>query len=115
MLFYLQFGMDFESIKKISDGDKEIENSLFESFLLEFPLLIQELKVALNKKDVEEIFKICHKIKSPLSLFGMKILLKDINSLEDLIKKFDVEFQKNIKKLLEISDNIINENIRNGK
>ena len=79
----------------MTDGDEEMKELIVDSFLEEFPKLLKDFQICLNKKNVEEISKCCHKIKSPISMFGMTKLLEDINFIE----KNSEDVYKNLEKI----------------
>ena len=78
----------------MTDGDEEMKESIIESFLDEFPKLFSELKDTLKTGNIREISKICHKIRSPISMFGMKELLADITFIEKFTKDIDTNLFK---------------------
>ena len=78
----------------MTDGDEEMKQSIIDSFLEEFPQLLSELEICIANKNIEEIGKICHKMKSPIALFGMSKLLEDVIYLEKYSKNIDKELVK---------------------
>ena len=57
-----------------------------ENFLEEIPLQLKELENGMEKKDFEEIRKVCHKLKSPISFFGLTNLKEKLINVEDFSK-----------------------------
>jgi hypothetical protein len=84
----------FDSLDEMTDGDEEMKESIIFSFIEEFPKLILELKNSFDKKNTGDIFKYCHKIKTPISIFGMSELLEDINFIEKYAKDVNMNIDK---------------------
>jgi signal transduction histidine kinase/DNA-binding response OmpR family regulator len=97
--------INFHILKELSDNVLEFETEIVESFLNEIPLQLKELEDFINKKNFEEIRKACHKIKSPISYFGLKNMKDKLISIEDFSKM--VEKNESILKV--IYSNIIKE------
>ena len=67
--------INFEILKEFSDEDFEFEKELAQSFLEEIPKQLKELEKCIKNKNFEEIRKACHKIKSPISYYGLNNLI----------------------------------------
>jgi len=93
-----EISINFDAINEMTDGDEEMKQTIIDSFLEEFPNLLTEFENTLKKKDIKNVGKICHKMKSPIRLFGMNKLLEDIIFIEKYAKDVD-------KNLVKISSN----------
>jgi len=91
---FKNFDYNLKGINELTDGDIEENESIIDSFIEEFPKLLDELEISLRNKDIEAIAKISHKMKSPVALFGMDRLLEDIIYLEKYFKKVDKDLYK---------------------
>ena len=88
------FDYNLNSLNEITDGDIKENKSIIESFIKEFPKLLDELEKSLRNKDIQAIAKNSHKMKSPVALFGMDELLEDIIYLENYSKKVNEDLSK---------------------
>jgi len=78
--------INLETFKEFTGDESETEKEIIESFLKEFPELVNEFENAVNKMDFEQINKLCHKLKSPISIFGLNIVKEKIINIEDFTK-----------------------------
>ena len=88
---------DLSQLYQNSNGDKEYLIDMFDTYIENIPIYLSELEHELKAKDIDLIFQIIHKIKSPLLLFGLKNVNEKITFLEENYKS------KNIKNFLLMS------------
>jgi HPt (histidine-containing phosphotransfer) domain-containing protein len=59
-------------INEMAEGDEEFVHSVISVFLEEVPDDLQQLEIALEAKDFEQVYKLAHKIKPNVDLLGME-------------------------------------------
>lgn len=94
--------INYQILKEFTDDDIEFEMDMVKSFLEEIPLQLNDLKACLEKRNFEEIRKACHKMKSPISYYGLNNLREKLISVEDFSKMIE----RNIKVLDLFYDNV---------
>jgi len=85
--------INFDVFREYTGEDKESKIEIIESFKKEFPILIDEFENSLNIKDWQEISKTCHKMKSPIALFGLNILRDNLIKIEEFCKFTNKNFE----------------------
>jgi PAS domain S-box-containing protein len=88
-----------ESLKKMMGNNQEKLNELIQIFLSTTPPLWTNLIEAYNKRDLDNVSKIAHKIKPTLDMFEVTSLTQVIRNIESFAKSKDKEN--------ELSDNIV--------
>tara|TARA_R100000789_G_scaffold83128_1_gene78614 strand:- start:247 stop:573 length:327 start_codon:yes stop_codon:yes gene_type:complete len=63
---------NFEYIKKLSNGDREFEITLFEVLKKEFPEEVLAYKLNLKKANFKRAAENVHKLKNKISILGME-------------------------------------------
>ena len=87
--------VDISYLKSLSEGNDGFVTEMLTIFLEDTPVLIQQMKVALDKEDWKKVAQLAHKYRSPLALLGIK-------KIEDIMT--DIEYNaKEKKNLQEIS------------
>jgi signal transduction histidine kinase/DNA-binding response OmpR family regulator/HPt (histidine-containing phosphotransfer) domain-containing protein len=81
--------INIESLKEYSGDDEEFEKQLIEIFIKEVPDYLQSLESEIHKENLSEIKKAAHKLKSPLGIFGLNILIKKFDKIEKLTEQCD--------------------------
>ena len=66
--------VEIEQIQEVADGDIEFERDLIETFLSDSEEQIRSLKVALRKRDAEEVRGRAHTIKGSSANSGAKVM-----------------------------------------
>ena len=61
-----------DKINEMAAGDEDFVQSVITVFLEEVPTDLEELEVAINVKDFENVYKLAHKIKPNVDLLGME-------------------------------------------
>ena len=77
---------DLSELKTNSQGDKEFELELIETFLSEAPVFLTAMKFRIDQGDYTEIGIIAHKFKSTAGIFGMKGLYDVLGKIENECK-----------------------------
>lgn len=95
---------DFQNLYNNAQGDITYVKDLFESFLENIPLYLEELNRAIFSKNKITIYESVHKIKSPILLFGLKNCLEPIKIIESKYKTldWDEEWSSALKKLIKL-------------
>ena len=68
--------VDLSFIIKRAEGDNEYLKEIFESYLTEMPIYLQEFNQFVTKNNWPQIRKQAHKMKSPIALVGAHRLKK---------------------------------------
>ena len=61
-----------DKIKELGEGDEDFVMSVISVFLEEVPADLHDLENALNSGNVEQTYKLAHKLKPNLDLMGME-------------------------------------------
>lgn len=87
-----------DKINEMAEGDEDFINSVISVFLEEVPQDIEDLEIAIENGDYENVYKLAHKIKPNVDLLGMeqsRAVALDIETLgknsenkEEIEKKF---------------------------
>ncbi|MGB5204703.1 MAG: Hpt domain-containing protein, partial [Eudoraea sp.] len=87
-----------DKINEMAEGDEDFINSVISVFLEEVPQDMEDLEIAIDKGDYENVYKLAHKIKPNVDLLGMEqsraialdieTLGKNPNNKEEIEKKF---------------------------
>ncbi|HSB02192.1 MAG TPA: Hpt domain-containing protein [Anaerolineales bacterium] len=89
----------FEELKQMSGAD--FINELIDAFLDEAPLMIQNMQVALVKKDVESFRRNAHSLKSNANTFGAAELGMLAKELELMGKENNLDIGNRLEVLKE--------------
>ena len=81
--------INIESLKEYSGDDEEFEKQLIEIFIKEVPDYLQSLESEIHKENLSEIKKAAHKLKSPLGIFGLNLLITKFDKIEKLTEQCD--------------------------
>jgi len=81
--------INLESLKDYSGDDRDFEKQLIEIFIKEVPDYLKSLKSEIYNENFCEIKKAAHKLKSPFGIFGLNILIKKFEIIENLTEKCD--------------------------
>ncbi|MEA3496964.1 MAG: Hpt domain-containing protein [Bacteroidota bacterium] len=86
-------------LQEISGGKKEFEKDIIETFLKQYPKIIEKMREFFNDKNWDQLSEIAHKFKSTATLLGInKIYEKDLelekeakkkNNLDDILSLID--------------------------
>jgi signal transduction histidine kinase/DNA-binding response OmpR family regulator len=74
--------LDFTYLNSLSRGDKAFERSMIALFLEEVPADMEEMALAVERKDLNAVSRYAHKLKSSLPLVGLNTLLTIAKELE---------------------------------
>ncbi|MGB5270666.1 MAG: Hpt domain-containing protein, partial [Eudoraea sp.] len=87
-----------DKINEMAEGDEDFINSVISVFLEEVPQDMEDLEIAIDKGDYENVYKLAHKIKPNVDLLGMEqsraialdieTLGKNPNNKEEIEQKF---------------------------
>jgi signal transduction histidine kinase/DNA-binding response OmpR family regulator/HPt (histidine-containing phosphotransfer) domain-containing protein len=76
--------VDLKNLKEFSNDDDDFEKELIMEFLRSTPLDLKNLQISLNIKNSKDVKFWIHKIKSPLKMFGLTIILNHLEKLNKL-------------------------------
>lgn len=79
--------VQFSILKDFSGGDKNLEKEMVELFLTNIPLEIENLRKAILSENIKEIKFVIHKIKNPLEIFGLKIIVDKTEEILNTCEK----------------------------
>ncbi len=63
---------NLEKINEMADGDQDFVQSVISVFLQEVPRDLENLEIAIDKGDHDQVYKLAHKIKPNVDLLGME-------------------------------------------
>jgi len=106
-----------DKLNEFAGYEVDLIKEIIDSFLKEFPILIEELFLKVKNETNNEIGKIIHKIKSPLKIFGLENLLSLLNKINTIESKEKIgNTEKNGKRnIYKDSENEINSWIQEFK
>ncbi len=102
---------NLDAIVKMSRGNRDFINRIIQVFIEQTPEAVDEIKTAWEKKDMDTIRKLAHKMKPNLDNFGISDLKKDIRIIESMAEEGTVsqELDEKIKKLDSIVKSVVND------
>jgi signal transduction histidine kinase/DNA-binding response OmpR family regulator len=74
--------IDISYLKSLSEGNDEFVTEMLNIFAEDTPVLMQQMKVAVDKEDWKKVSQLAHKYRSPLALLGIKSIEEIMNSIE---------------------------------
>lgn len=74
--------IDLTLLRKRAEGDTEYLKEIFESYITEMPIYLNELNAFIEDKNWDAIRKQAHKMKSPIALVGAVKLKKLLEKIE---------------------------------
>jgi HPt (histidine-containing phosphotransfer) domain-containing protein len=74
---------DLTELKSYSNGDKEFEADMFQTFLDQTPEFLKQMDFYLLQNNIVEVGKIAHKFKSSVGIFGMESIRKNLELIEN--------------------------------
>lgn len=74
---------DFSVLHMYSNGDKEFEADMIQTFLEQAPDVLSEMENKFNQNNATEAGKIAHKFKSSVAIFGMDEIFNTLQLIED--------------------------------
>ncbi len=77
--------ISLDKLTKLFDHNQDAIGEIIIAFLAQDPVDMQELQAALEAKDLEQIRKIAHKVKSRYQMFGLKPQAVTASSIEEQI------------------------------
>ncbi|MFM7024131.1 MAG: response regulator [Flavobacteriales bacterium] len=94
--------IDISYLKTLSEGNDAFVVEMLNIFSEDTPLLMEQMKVAIDKEDWKKVSQLAHKYRSPLALLGIK-------SIEDIMNKIEYSAKEKtslpeIKKLFKEAD-----------
>ncbi|SIS99546.1 HPt (histidine-containing phosphotransfer) domain-containing protein [Zobellia uliginosa] len=63
---------NLDKINEMAEGDEDFINSVISVFLEEVPQDLEDLEIALNDQNHDQVYKLAHKIKPNVDLLGME-------------------------------------------
>ncbi|TXF85973.1 PAS domain S-box protein [Neolewinella aurantiaca] len=82
---------DLTQLRALSRGDEEFVNNMIEIFLQHTPPALEEIEIALAKKDYATVARVAHKIKPSIESMGIKQLNGSAKEVELAAKAESVE------------------------
>lgn len=95
---------DLSYLKEASAGNKQFIKEMVEIFLRQTPPALKHAKELLQEKQWEKFRQTVHKTKPTISMVGIKGLVEDVKTMENLAK-MEADVQE-ISKILEKVDTI---------
>lgn len=74
---------DLTELRSYSNGDKEFEADMFQTFLDQAPDFLSQIQTFLVQNNISEAGKTAHKFKSSVGIFGMETIRKGLEELEN--------------------------------
>ena len=74
---------DISVLHMYSNGDKEFEADMIQTFLDQAPDVLSEIEHHFNHNNATEVGKIAHKFKSSVALFGMDEIFNTLQLIEN--------------------------------
>ncbi len=74
--------IDISYLKSLSEGNDEFVTEMLNIFAEDTPVLMQQMKVAVEKEDWKKVSQLAHKYRSPLALLGIKSIEEIMNTIE---------------------------------
>lgn len=99
-------GLNFDALKELAGSDKTFYQNMLETFIDGTKSGVQELKEALNKKDISKIKLIAHRIASPCGHIGAEKLYASLKSIENENHELD-ELESLIQRTEELTQECI--------
>ncbi|MFQ3325715.1 MAG: HPt (histidine-containing phosphotransfer) domain-containing protein [Salibacteraceae bacterium] len=81
------FPLDVEHVIQQSNSDSAFVQLVFKTFEKEIPEYFKELEKSISSRDKIKISQIAHKVKSPLSIVGVKDFISLTETLENEMEK----------------------------
>jgi HPt (histidine-containing phosphotransfer) domain-containing protein len=97
----------FNELKQMSGAD--FINELIDAFLDDAPNMIQNMRTALDKKDIESFRRNAHSLKSNANTFGATELGTLSKELEFMAKEKNLEIGNRLEILNEVFDKVADE------
>jgi CheY-like chemotaxis protein len=85
------FQIDIDRVLEMAGGDEEFVKELFRLFLNECPQRLEEIKKAIEEKNLSAIAKIAHVLKSSSGNLGINRIYNLCSEIEKLAKKGSLE------------------------
>ena len=102
-LNYRDMLYDLTELKIYSNGDKEFEADMFQTFLNQTSEFLSKTEYYLLQNNMVEIGRIANKFKSSVSIFGMAAIRQNLDFIEDAcIKNADRDHIEKIYNALKV-------------
>lgn len=82
--------IDTNALLKLSDGDEDFVIEILSLFIERTPEELNQIRKFRKSKDVEELSRIFHKLKSATTLLGVGGMREDLSRLEKVIKTHEL-------------------------
>lgn len=95
-------------LEEISGGDLDFQREILDTFLMEIPIDLEKIKMALEKEDWESLAQSVHKIKAPVEMFcdtEVNTLIQGIEQQAKNQEKADLSLKT--KQMLKILDQVL--------
>lgn len=73
---------NIDVLRKQVNGDEEFVKHLIKSYIDKTPEQLNEMKIAANESNWQEVSNVAHKLKSSAKLMGMEIISNELLKLE---------------------------------
>ena len=84
--------INLDYLNELSGNDAEFVIDILSTFLEENPKDVEELRTAIQEKDIKEVGKLSHKMKSSLQMLGAEEVRSLALQIEQNIKKEAIDF-----------------------
>lgn len=78
----MELTVDLTFLNEISDGDQEFITDVLQTFLVEMPKDMSQLRAAIEAENIKDIGKVAHKTKSTLQTLGLHELKEMAYTIE---------------------------------
>jgi hypothetical protein len=79
--------VDFNCLGEYTDNDEELKCSIISLYIQDFPVYLNKLWESIELRNFEEVKSLAHKMKKPVSIFGMIETKAILTEIEDLAIK----------------------------
>jgi signal transduction histidine kinase/DNA-binding response OmpR family regulator len=77
---------NLKELERVTFGEKQFMLDMLESTLKNTPLDLEQMLISVGKRDLEDVSRLCHKIKPVASLIGSIEFRKNLEQIEKLCK-----------------------------
>ena len=84
--------INLDYLQELSGGDQNFINEMITHFIDNTPAVLEQLRISIDNKDLENVFLISHKFIPQLTFVGIKDIIDDFGQIEQLAKnKTEIE------------------------
>ncbi len=79
--------LDIESLRIFTRNDSGLQESLVKTFIKDAPKVLSDIKTLMEKRQMEELGKVIHKIKPSIAVMGIKKAIPLVEALNEKLKE----------------------------